>query len=206
MESIFKLCSKEKSPGPDGWPVEFYLGIWDLIGEELCQLVEETRCQGFISGAMNSTFIALIPKVTKPSSFDDFHPISLCNFIYKLIPKIIAERLKPFLANCISSEQFGFLHHRLSRLISFHKTAGQIRGVRVTTETSLTHVLFVDDVLLFGGNSVDEWKCFSDLLSLFCNATGMEISLTKSSLIAHKGVIDQRICDIFPLPVSTLEA
>lgn len=113
VESILKLCAKEKSPGPDGWQVEFYLGIWDIIGDELCQLVEETRCKGFISGAMNSTFIALIPKVTKPSSFDDFRPISLCNFIYKLIPKIIVERLKPFLANCITSEQFGFLHHRL---------------------------------------------------------------------------------------------
>lgn len=93
----------------------------------------------------------------------------------------------------------------LSRLISYHKASRLIRGVQVSSNISLTRVLFVDDVLLFGGNTVDEWQCFSELLALFCTATGMEISFSKSTLIAHKGIIDQRICDIFPLPVSTLE-
>eukprot|EP00253_Pinus_taeda_P034809 PITA_34809 len=65
-----------------------------------------------MSSAIKSTFIALIPKTDGPSSFDDFRPISLCNCLYKIIAKIIANRLKPILSQHISSEQFAFLHHR----------------------------------------------------------------------------------------------
>ena len=52
---------------------------------------------------------------------------------------------------------------------------------------------------------MEEWKCFNDILSLFCTAIGMEISLSKSALITHKGIIDEQICAIFPVPVHSLE-
>jgi len=69
-------------------------------------MIEETHKNGIVSGAMNTIFIALIPKKSKPKTFDDFRPISLCNFYYKIISKIIAERLKPFLAHVVSRKQF----------------------------------------------------------------------------------------------------
>jgi hypothetical protein len=75
--------------------------------------VEETRVSGFIPGALNATFFALIPKVRKPSSFNEFRPIALCNFAYKVISKIIANHIKDKLASCLSKEQFGFLKDRL---------------------------------------------------------------------------------------------
>ena len=53
-------------------------------------------------------FIALIPKVGKPVSFDDFKPISLCNCIYKMISKALAIRVKKILLGFISPKQFGF--------------------------------------------------------------------------------------------------
>lgn len=112
LENILKSCAKDKSPGLDGWTVEFYLGLWDLVGTEVLQMLEETRRTGLITVALNSTFIALIPKNSKPASFDEFCPISLCNFIYKIRSKVIAERIKPLLFNAITSEQFGFLTHR----------------------------------------------------------------------------------------------
>jgi hypothetical protein len=62
--------------------------------------------------SLNLTFIALIPKVDKPSSFGDFKPISLCNLAYKIIAKIIAIRLKLYLSKSLSLEQFGFLKGR----------------------------------------------------------------------------------------------
>lgn len=64
-----------------------------------------------MSEAFNSTFIALIPKVHTPQSFDDFRPISLYNCIYKVTSKIIALRIKPILSRMISKEQFAFLSH-----------------------------------------------------------------------------------------------
>ena len=79
------------------------------MGEELLSAVEFTRVSGCIPPSLNSTFLTLIPKKDKLTSFADFRPISLCNLLYKLIYKVIAVRLKPFLDSHISIEQFGFL-------------------------------------------------------------------------------------------------
>jgi hypothetical protein len=74
--------------------------------------VEETRRLEKVSGSINSTFIALISKTGKPLSFKDFRPISLCNLIYKIITKILANKINPVLARYLSKEQFGFLKDR----------------------------------------------------------------------------------------------
>jgi hypothetical protein len=75
-------------------------------------MVEESRLKGNISGGLNSTFIALVPKVNKPLTFGDYRPISLCNLCYKIISKIIANRIKPILSRSLSEEQLGFLQGR----------------------------------------------------------------------------------------------
>lgn len=66
-------------------------------------------------------------------------------------------------------------------------------------------MLFVDDVLLFGGNSLDEWTCYRDIMGLFCSTTGMEISTNKFIIIALGGNITVGIRELFPYSVSTLE-
>jgi hypothetical protein len=75
-------------------------------------MVEESRMKGQIVGGLNSTFIALIPKTNKPTTFNDYRPISVCNLCYKLISKIIANRIKPILSRSLSAEQLGFLKGR----------------------------------------------------------------------------------------------
>jgi hypothetical protein len=89
--------------------VEFYFHFFDLIKEDLLALVERVRTRGRLVGSLNSTFIALIPKLNKPLGFGDYKPISLCNLIYKIISKVIANRIKSFLSRALSPEQFGFL-------------------------------------------------------------------------------------------------
>lgn len=111
-EAAMKLLGKDKSPGPDGWTIEFFLHFFDQIGDEITEVVEESRIKGDIYRPFNSTFIALIPKKNEPESFEDFRPISLCNCIYKIISKVIALRLAPILSRNISMEQFGFLDGR----------------------------------------------------------------------------------------------
>jgi len=74
--------------------------------------VEESRRIGMVHRPINSTFIALIPKVDKPYNFDDYRPISLCNCLYKIISKVISKRIKRILSKNISGEQFGFLDGR----------------------------------------------------------------------------------------------
>jgi len=100
---------KDKSPGPDGWNQEFFSSFFDLMSSDLLRVVEESRMLGRVEGALNSTFVTLIPKDSNPSSLSNYRPISLCKFVYKVISKIIACRIKGKLSECISFEKFGFL-------------------------------------------------------------------------------------------------
>jgi hypothetical protein len=65
-----------------------------------------------VTGAINSTFLTLISKTDSPTTFGYFRPIALCNICYKLIYKIIANRIKPILSRFISNEKLGFLKGR----------------------------------------------------------------------------------------------
>lgn len=112
LEGTVKWFKKDKNPGSDGWLVEFYLAFLELLGQDLLAVIEESRLTGHIYPPINYTYLALIPKTDSPSSFNDFRPISLCNYLYKIISKIIANRITPILSNHISLEQFASLHHR----------------------------------------------------------------------------------------------
>ena len=104
VEEALKGFKKDKSPGPDGWSVEFFLWFFNLVGLELLRVVEQSRIEGEVINSINATFITLIPTCEKPLTFADFRPISLYNLIYKLISKIAAIRLKPFLEKAISAQ------------------------------------------------------------------------------------------------------
>jgi hypothetical protein len=92
--------------------MEFFFGFQEIIEANLLRVVEESRTSGKVLETFNATFIALIPKNNDPKSFEEFRPIFLCNYIYKIIAKIIARRVKRLLSGVISSEQFGFLEGR----------------------------------------------------------------------------------------------
>ena len=112
MEKNVYSFQKVKSPGPDGLIIEFFQGFYDLVKEDLLKDVQESQRVGKALGALNSTFFVLIPKKQNPSSFEEFRPISCCNEVYKIITKIIAQRLKPILSNIITKEQFRFSFNR----------------------------------------------------------------------------------------------
>jgi hypothetical protein len=104
LHLILQSFQKDKIPGPDGLPMEFFLGCYEFVEEDLRRVIEVSRTSDKILATFNTTFIASIPKANNPTSFDNFHSISFCNCIYKIISKIIARRLKGILSRHISAE------------------------------------------------------------------------------------------------------
>ena len=82
IQSVLSVSKNDKSLGPDGISVEVYRVIFDVLGPDLLKVVDDSRKYGKAPATFNSTFIALIPKNDLPKSFEDFRPISLCNFCY----------------------------------------------------------------------------------------------------------------------------
>jgi len=102
-----------KSPGPDGFPSVFYQKNWDTVGRDVCWAMLSFLNGGDFDEGLNNTNIDLIPKVNSPSKLVDFKPISLCNVLYKLISKVLANQLKSILPHIISPEQNAFVPRRL---------------------------------------------------------------------------------------------
>jgi len=112
VEEAMAQLKDGKAPGPDGFTANFFHEFWDLIKAEVWELVEESRSTHWVLPALNSTFIALVPKEAESHKPEKYRPIALCNVIYKLISKVIANRLKPLLPLLISPEQTGYVEGR----------------------------------------------------------------------------------------------
>ncbi|GKA66196.1 RNA-directed DNA polymerase, eukaryota, reverse transcriptase zinc-binding domain protein [Tanacetum coccineum] len=105
-------CGSEKSPGPDGLTFAFYKKFWDLIKSDVTAFVQEFFKTGIIPKGCNTSFIALIPKISNPMVVSDFRPISLIGAQYKIIAKVMANRLAQVIDSVISREQTAFIKHR----------------------------------------------------------------------------------------------
>jgi hypothetical protein len=101
-----------KAPGPDGIHAIFYKHFWSLCGEDITNEVLQAMNIGIIPEGWNDTTVVLIPKIDCPESVTQYHPISLCNVIYKIISKMLAQKLKVILLEVISPMQSAFVPGR----------------------------------------------------------------------------------------------
>nr|GEW74880.1 RNA-directed DNA polymerase, eukaryota [Tanacetum cinerariifolium] len=105
-------CGDNKSPGPDGFTFEFFKRFWDLIGADFYDAFNHFFVYDAFSNGCNSSFIALIPKVIDAKFVNDFRPISLIGCIYKVVTKVLANRLVSVIQELISDTQSAFVAGR----------------------------------------------------------------------------------------------
>ncbi|XP_020699543.1 uncharacterized protein LOC110111848 [Dendrobium catenatum] len=133
-KTVFK-GSSNSTPGPDGFNFDFYKSSWVLIGQSVCNAIKGFYNNAFIPRSIKATAITLILKSSHAESIADFRPIALCNTSYKIIAKILAERMKPFMAKIIKVNQARFIKNRISmdnvilanEILQFSKKSSKIK-------------------------------------------------------------------------------
>ena len=108
VEIALKDMAPLKALGPDGMPPIFFQSFWRLIGDDVSKAVLDFLNSCHIPKEFNFTYVTLIPKMKNPKKISEFQPISLCNVIYKLISKVLANCLKPLLPSIVSENQSAF--------------------------------------------------------------------------------------------------
>ena len=109
VHQALKQMAPTIAPGPDGMSPIFYKSFWKIVGNDVTKIVLNALNTGVVHDSLNATFISFIPKIKNPKWVSDFRPISLCNVIYKLISKLLVNRLKQVLPNIVSDSQSAFL-------------------------------------------------------------------------------------------------
>ena len=113
VEDALKQMHPTKAPRPDGMSAIFFQKYWNIVGNDVICMVLNVLNSNESMVEINRTNITLIPKIKNPTKITEYRPISLCNVIYKLIAKVVANQLKKFLANIVPDSQSAFLSGRL---------------------------------------------------------------------------------------------
>ena len=114
-EEIFAAlsnCCSDKALGPDGFTMVFWLFCWDVVKSEILGLFREFYLHGTFQRSLNSTFLVLIPKKEGAEDLSNFRPISLVGSVYKLLAKVLTNRLKLMMGEVIYDSQQAFVQGR----------------------------------------------------------------------------------------------
>uniref|UniRef100_A0A803QDX6 Reverse transcriptase domain-containing protein n=1 Tax=Cannabis sativa TaxID=3483 RepID=A0A803QDX6_CANSA len=120
-KSLFQM-HPDKSLGPDGMTPSFFQKCWDIVGSDVVKLVRDFFDTASIPEDLNNTNLELILKKKNLENMGDLRPIALCNVVYKVSFKVMANRLKLFLADIVFENQSAFVPGRLitdNILVSF---------------------------------------------------------------------------------------
>ena len=112
ISSAVWACGSDKSPGPDGFNFRFLKHFWNELKPEFLRFFSEFYVNAVFPKGLNSSFIALIPKIKDPQLISDFRPISLIGCVYKIIAKVLSNRLSKVMNHLIDERQLAFLKGR----------------------------------------------------------------------------------------------
>ncbi|XP_057432959.1 uncharacterized protein LOC130725784 [Lotus japonicus] len=112
-DAIFSM-GPLKAPGPDGLQAVFFQSQWNQVGGSVTSFVLKCFDDPSLISSVNDTLLVLIPKVDAPDRITQFRPISLCNVIYKIVTKMITNRLRRIMGELVAPNQCSFVPGRHS--------------------------------------------------------------------------------------------
>jgi len=164
ISEVLKEMKNGKAPGPDGFNVGFFKVYWNIVKRDIVKIVQDSRRNKTILKALNTSFIALIPKQDNAQTPKKYRPISLCNVVYKIISKVVANILKSLLPTLMSREQTRYVEGRqiLDNIIQAHevvhsltcnKRVGMIMQLDIAKSYDKVNWMYIKKVLTaFGFN------------------------------------------------------
>ena len=101
-----------KALGPNSFHPVFFQRYWNIVGLYVISLIKTIFQSKKVPENLNSTRICLIPKAERPEIVHQFRHIGLCNTLYKIVTKLLVQRLKAFLPDLIHLFQANFVPRR----------------------------------------------------------------------------------------------
>lgn len=112
VDAAIKSIHGDKAPGIDGFNSCFFKAAWDVIKEDIYNAVLGFFTTGKLMRSWNCTSITLVPKVQNPSYVKEYRPIACCSVLYKIISKILTNRLAGVVGKVVGENQSGFIPGR----------------------------------------------------------------------------------------------
>ena len=114
-DEVFEVVSNmngDRAPSLDGFTMSFFQSCWGILKEDVKKVFHYLHAHGYFEKSLNATFITLIPKKPGAVEIKDFQPISLISGVYKILAKVLANRLEKDLNKVVSEPQNAFVKER----------------------------------------------------------------------------------------------
>jgi hypothetical protein len=129
---VFEM-KHNSAPGPDGFPAEFFQKFWELIHMDIWNLFKDFYEGNLDIERLNYGMVTLLPKVDNVVDMKNFRPICLLNVCYKIITKVLNNRLASCITKVISDSQYGFMKGRyiMDGVISLNEILHEVKRKKI---------------------------------------------------------------------------
>ncbi|XP_019239934.1 PREDICTED: uncharacterized protein LOC109219918 [Nicotiana attenuata] len=206
VHAVIQSCAPDKAPGLDGFTMVFFQKARDFIKPEVLGALNHFHQHCHMIKSCNASFIALLPKKKGAMELRDYRTISLIGSVYKIISKLLAERLKKVIGKLVSSHQNAFIKHSQitnASLIANETLDWRIKirepGVmckldiekafhllncngrtNIGNSVTVSHLLYADDTLIFCEPVTSQLLYLNLAFLLFEALLGLHINMLKS--------------------------
>ncbi|MBA0826247.1 hypothetical protein Goarm_011118 [Gossypium armourianum] len=181
INEAFSQMDPSKASGIDGLSGNFYKENWDVVGNDIINLCHEVLRDVRNVDSLNETIIVLIPKIKEPVDMTNFCPISLCRVVYKIVAKVLANRLKETFLLCIGQNQSTFVPERMihDNILIAHELVHYLQSAKNGPKKGFV-------IKLDMSKAYDQKKGVEEIVNIFTDFTcdsGQKINKDKSMIM-----------------------